>query len=162
MVGEKITATPNPGSCPVCNDCEGWESERVAPRGNTFALERWPSPGFETKTNFQTLTDSANAGCPTCRVFCCAITHFLPEVEADFDVVALLPIPPGSLPTLWAKLKGVRDDKDGFEFQFFTTPGNASSSFYSSAPFPRVELEFDHAVYMCRLQRYTDIQFKLM
>jgi hypothetical protein len=137
LAGEKITATPNPTSCSVCNDCEGWESERVAPKGRTFVVERWPSPGFEIKTNIRTLFDSANAGCPTCEVFRCAITNFLPEVGADFDVMAWLPMPPHSLPMLWVKPKGVRNDEDGFKFDFFTTPGNAGSSFYNSTPFPR-------------------------
>lgn len=135
LVEENNTGAPNPTACPVCNDCEGWESERVAPKGGTFVVEKWPSPGFEIKTNIRILNDSANGGCPTCGIFRCAITHFLSEAEDDLEVMGWLPMRHGSLPVLWVKPKGVRYDEGGFEFEFFTTPGNASSSSYNSALF---------------------------
>jgi len=122
------TVAPNPTACQICNDCEGWESEKVTPKGRTVTVKKWPTPGFEIRTDLQTLIDAANDGCTTCGIFFCAVKAFPVEIGDDLEVRGWLPMPHGSVPVLWIKPKGVEDNKCGFKLEFFTTPGNFHSA----------------------------------
>ena|ERR1700761_1603826 len=82
----KKTVAPNPGSCIICNNCDGWQSERVAPKGRTYVVKKWPSPGFQIRTNIRDLVGLASGGCSTCKIFHSAIIHFLPKAEDDLEV----------------------------------------------------------------------------
>lgn len=121
--GERIVAA-NPASCQVCNNCEGWENERVTPKERKIKVDQWPTPGFEIRTNLRAVIDAGENGCPTCGIFACAIKVYVPELDDDLEVKGWLPMPSGSLPVLWVKKKGEEDNSDGLKFDFFTAPGN--------------------------------------
>lgn len=121
--GER-SVPPNPGSCPICNNCEGWESGSVKPMGQAFKVDQWPKPGFDLKTSARNLIDAANDGCPTCSIFFSALQYFLPTIEDDLEITGWLPMPEDSLPMLSVTSKSKLDEKMELKFEFFTTPGN--------------------------------------
>jgi hypothetical protein len=126
-VGER-TVAPNPNSCQVCNNCEGWENESVTPKSRTLKVDKWPKPGFELKTDARTLIDAANDDCPTCGIFLCTLRTFLLTIEDDLEITGWLPMPRDSLPILSVKATGEVDDKSGLKFELFTAPGNPDPS----------------------------------
>ncbi|KAK3934081.1 heterokaryon incompatibility protein-domain-containing protein [Diplogelasinospora grovesii] len=114
-------------ACQICNDCQGWESERAARRGNKIVVGKWPKDGFRIRTTVHSLTDSANNGCPPCGIFRDTIAHFVPAAEDDWEVEGWLPMSgPDALPCLEVKHKGLSQYERGFIFSFFTTPGKPS------------------------------------
>jgi hypothetical protein len=124
-IESKAKALSNPGSCPICNGCEGWEGKTTKSRANTLAVDKWPTPPFRLETNVKNLVSSAYQGCPTCGVFRDVIAHFRPTLDCDLEVEAWLPMR-GLLPQLRIKMEdSVQDgpDGNGDQFELFTAPG---------------------------------------
>jgi hypothetical protein len=123
----KAKVPSNPGSCPICNDCEGWEGKTTKAKGNTLTVDKWPSPPFRLETNIQKLISSADSGCPTCGIFRDAVAHFRPTLEDNVEVEAWLPLR-GLLPQLRIKVDGMSGDGGGDHFEFLTTQGITTPS----------------------------------
>lgn len=118
----EFKALPKPGSCPVCNDCEGWEGNAPKPVGNTIALKKWHRPPFRMKATVQGLLNSAASGCPACAVFYDAIIHFVPEIDGNVNVEACLPVRSGLL-QLCVMPSGVTEWGVEEQYELFTTQG---------------------------------------
>jgi hypothetical protein len=146
--GGEHSIARNPTACQICNSCEGWENESVTPKDRKFVVKKWPTPGFEIRTDVQTLIDTANSGCPTCGIFACAVKNFLPKIGEHLEVRGWLPMSRGSFPVLWIKPKGVEDNKSGFKFEFFTIPGNSHPSCLKFTLFCLVWIPFYCLVYL--------------
>ena len=124
-VESKTKVLSNPGSCPICNDIEGWEGKTTKSRGNKLVVDEWPSAPFRLETNVKNLESSADSGCAICGVFRDVIAHFRPTLESDLEVEAWLPMR-GLLPQLRIKMEGSVQDgpnESGNQFELFTAPG---------------------------------------
>jgi hypothetical protein len=124
-IESKAKVLSNPGSCPTCNDCEGWEGKTTKSRGNTLVLNKWPTAPFRLETSVKNLESSADSGCTTCGVFRDVIAHFRPTLECNLEVEAWLPMR-GLLPQLKIKMEySVEDGPNGIrnQFELFTAPG---------------------------------------
>jgi hypothetical protein len=124
--GETVVS-PDPGACPICNDCKGWESERSTPNGTQFVIKEWPKAGFQIKTSFGALAHSGEGGCPTCGIFRGAAVYFQPELEDDAEVQGWLPVAMGSLPVVEVTQKNTGGEMK-LEFQCFTREGEITCS----------------------------------
>jgi hypothetical protein len=111
--------------CPICNDCEGWESPARAKDERPGT--RRPKP-FHVKSELDALVRSAKSGCITCFIFCKAVNHFFPEARGDEELEGWLPIQP-HLPNLVLKSNGPDIYKDGRFIQFYTASSNVKSLF---------------------------------
>jgi hypothetical protein len=124
-IESKAKVLSNPGSCPICNNCEGWEGKATKSRGNKLVVDKWPSAPFRLETNVKNLDSSADNGCATCGVFRDVIAHFRPTLECDLEVEAWPPMR-GLLPQLKIKTEGSVEDRPngtGNQFELFTAPG---------------------------------------
>jgi hypothetical protein len=124
-IESKAKVLSNPGSCPVCNDCEGWEGKTTKSRDNKLVVDKWPSAPFRLETSVKNLESSADSGCAICGVFRDVIAHFRPTLECDLEVEAWLPMR-GLLPQLRIKTEGsLENGPNGSaeQFELFTAAG---------------------------------------
>jgi hypothetical protein len=142
-IESKAKVLSNPGSCPICNDCKGWEGKTTKPKGNKLVVDKWPSTPFRLETNLKNLVSSAYQGCPTCGVFYDVISRFRPTLEDVVEVEAWLPMR-SLLPQLRIKMEDSAGDGPGGggdQFELFTAPGiiipNSSKCSLLGSRFPR-------------------------